>query len=319
MVVKIYTQPAIEPVSLADLKLHLRLDSGSFADNIDETQSIAPGSHAIANNYTTHVGTGVDVLGYTAVVMLQAGTNGATGTVDVKIQESDDNSTWTDWADGAFTQITTANDNATYEKAYTGSKQYIRTVAKVLLAACEFGTTVIRLTATTAEDDLLTALIPTARQQVEAITQRALITQTWDAYLDCFPEKDFFELPFGQLQSVVASSFTYTDSDGTVTTMAATTDFLVDSSSEPGRIVLPYGMSWPSPSFYPVNPITLRFICGYGTTAASVPAGIRTAIKMMAEDMFNNRSAQIPGEGIAGIKENKTVMNLLYPFRLWGF
>ena len=97
-----YAAPAIEPVSLDELKLHLRLDSGSFADNVGETQSIAPGSHAIANDYTTHVGAAVEVIGYQAIVLLQCGTNGATGTVDVKVQDSDDNVTWTDWST-AFT------------------------------------------------------------------------------------------------------------------------------------------------------------------------------------------------------------------------
>jgi len=86
-----------------------------------------------------------------------------TGTVDVKVQESDDDITYTDWPTGAFTQVTTVNDNAVQEIAYTGVKQYVRTVAKVLLATCEFATTVIRLTATTVEDDLLNNIIKSAR------------------------------------------------------------------------------------------------------------------------------------------------------------
>ena len=36
------TAPTIEPITLNELKLHLRLDSGSFADSITSTQSIAP-------------------------------------------------------------------------------------------------------------------------------------------------------------------------------------------------------------------------------------------------------------------------------------
>ncbi|MBE9581188.1 MAG: hypothetical protein IMF18_06175, partial [Proteobacteria bacterium] len=81
--------PTLEPVSLSSLKLHLRIDSGSFADNVDESQSLAPDQYVVADNYTTHVGTGIEVLGHTALVMLNSGTNGATGTVDCKIQESD--------------------------------------------------------------------------------------------------------------------------------------------------------------------------------------------------------------------------------------
>jgi uncharacterized phiE125 gp8 family phage protein len=313
MNVQIYTAPTIEPITLAELKLHLRADSGSFADNVDETQSIAPGSKAIADNYTTHVGTGISVAGYTALVQFQSGTNGATGTVDVKIQESDDNITYTDWATGAFTQVTTANDNATYEKAYTGTKTYIRTVAKVLLAACEFGTTVIRLTATSVEDDLLTAIIQAAREHVEDITGRALLTQTWDYYLDAFPAEDFIKIPFGNLATV--THIKYTDSDGTQTTMTVTTEYLVETNGEGiGRIVLPYGVSWPSFTAYPSKPIVIRFTCGW-TAAASIPSKIRTAIKLICTDLYANREGQILSN--LNYQENKAVQKLLASARLW--
>ena len=310
----LYTAPTIEPISLTELKLHLRLASGSLADDIDSTQLLPPASYSVQNNYTTHVGTYKDVLGYSAVVYLESGTNEATGTVDVKIQESDDHSTWTDWTGGAFTQVTTANDNATYEKAYTGSKQYIRTVAKVLSAACVFGTSVVRNAATSAEDDLLTALIQAAREQVEAHTRRALLTQTWDYYLDRFPSCDYIELPFGNLQSV--TSVSYKDDDGTETTMVVTTEYLVETNgAQHGRIVLPYGVPWPSPStYYPSNPIKIRFICGW-TAAASVPSTIRTAVKFLCSEMYENRGESVIGQTVV---QNKTVDALLSSERLWG-
>ncbi len=315
MRLKIYSEPAIEPVSLQELKNHLRLSSGSFADNLTMVQSIVPGSHAIVVGYTL-LGAYADVLGYSAVVILDSGTNLANGTVNVKIQESDDHVTWTDWTGGAFTQITTDNDNAVYEKAYTGTKQYIRVVAQVLLAACEFGVSIAKYASDVTEDDLLTAIITAVRQHVESITKRVLITQTWDAFLDEFPDKNYIKLPFGNLQGITESSFKYTNSAGVETIMVATTDFLVDTNSEPGRIVLPYEKSWPSAVLYPVNPITFRFTCGYGTTAVSVKAGIRTAIKMFAADLYELRETQVIGQTIMG---NKAAENLLGPFRIWDF
>jgi len=311
-----YTAPTIEPVSLSDLKLHLHHDSGSFDDNLTITQSLAYGSHAIANNYTTHVGTGVSVVGKQTEVLLHCGTNGATGTNDTLIQESDDNTTWTNWTGGAFTQVTTANDNTDYKKEYTGSKSYIRTASKVLLAPCEFGTSILCNEGETAEDDLLTALITAARDYVETFTRRALITQTWDMYLDAFPsDKDYIELPFGNLASV--THIKYTDCDGTETTMVVTTDYLVETNGDGhGRIVLPYGESWPSSVLYPSNPIVIRFVCGYGALASTVPRGIVTAIKMICADLWSNREAQTQDQ--RSYQVNKSVDAILWPYRLWG-
>jgi len=313
--ITLYTAPTIEPITLAELKTHLRLDSGTFDGNLTLTQSLAYGSKAIANNYTTHVGTGVDVLGKLADVIVHHGTNGATGTVDTKIQESDDNSAWSDWTGGAFTQVTTANDNADYKKQYTGVKQYIRTASKVLLAACEFGTSILVNAATTAEDDLLTALIYSARENIEDITRRALLTQTWDYCLDEFPgDKDYIKLPFGNLQSV--TSVKYKDSDGTETTMTVTTDYLVETNGEAcGRVVLPYGDSWPTDALYPSNPITIRFVCGW-TTAALVPYKIKAAMKLICGDLYKNRDATLTQEQ-GNVTENKAVMKLLSSARLW--
>ena len=297
--------PIIEPVSLDSLKLHLRLDSGSFADNVDEAQSIVPGDHVVAAAYSL-VGSAVEVLGYTAVVVLNSGANGVTGTVDAKIQESDDDVTYTDWVTGAFTQVTTANDNAVQEIAYTGVKRYIRIVATVALATCDFGATVIRLTATSIEDDLLTDLIETARLDVENDSRRQIMTATWDYYLDGWPDGDYIKLPFGNLQSV--TSVKYKDSDGDETTMTVTTDYLVETDGAGiGRIVLPYGETWPSFTAYPSNPISVRYVCGW-TTRALVPATVKSAIKMRCAKLYKSRGDDFVGQTVI---EDKTYTRLV--------
>jgi len=307
------TAPIIEPITLAELKAHLKLDSGSFADNIDETQSIAPGLKAFIDDWTTHAGTGVDILGYTAIASFASGLNTGAGTVDVKIQESDDDVTYTDWTGGVFTQVTTANDNATYERAYTGVKQYIRAVAKVLVADCSFGVSIIRLTATTVEDDLLTDIITSAREHIEDITRRCLLTQTWDHSIPEWPSSNNIKLPGGNLQSV--SSIKWKDTDGTETALTVTTDYLVEQNGEQcGKVVLPYGGTWPSGTLYPSNPIVIRFVAGW-TTAALVPYKIKAALKLICSDLYTNREGQV----LSGLdyRQNKAVMDMLFSARLW--
>ena len=310
----IQTAPTTEPISLAELKDHLDLDSGTMADNTTLTQSIAPGSHAVATAYSL-VGTGVDVLGKSTVVYLVSGTNGAGATVDAKIQESDVLATgYTDWTGGGFTQVTTDNDNATQEIEYTGTKQYIRVVATVAVDACSFGVSVIEYAPTSAKDDLLTDIIISARQYVEEITSRKLITQTWNYYINAFPVCRYFKIPFGNL-SATDLTLTYTDSDGDDTIMTVDTDYLVlVNGDQCGRIVLPYSETWPSFTEYPSKPIVTQFVCGYGA-ASSVPDNIKTAIKMVCADMFEDRGELIVGQ--REVYENKMVTRLLANSRLW--
>lgn len=134
------------------------------------------------------------------------------------------------------------------------------------------------------EDDLIRALIVAAREHIEDITRRALLTQTWDFCLDSWPDRDFIRLPFGNLQSV--TSIKWKDTDGTETTLTLTTDYLVETNGEQcGRIVLPYGGSWPTGTLYPSNPITIRFVCGW-TTATLIPGKIKVAVKLWAENLY---------------------------------
>lgn len=313
MNVKQITAPALYPISLADLKLHLRLDSCSFSGNIDETISIAPGSHAIANNYTTHVGASLSVIGHNAVVVAQFGVLTVGGVVDIKIQESDDNATWNDWTGGAFTQVTISASGSTQEKEYTGTKAYIRTVAKVITQAGEFSTSIIRLASQAAEDDLLTAIMYAGIEHVENITRRKLLTQTWEYYLDEFPDVDFIKIPFGNLASVTL--ITYKDSAGTTTTLTENTDYLVETNGDGiGRIVLPYGVSWPSFTPWPSKPITIKFVCGW-TTAELVPYSIKAALKLIGTDLYENREGQVLSS--FSYQENKAVNALLASSRLW--
>lgn len=141
------------------------------------------------------------------------------------------------------------------------------------------------------DDSLITALITAARQHVEVITRRALITQTWDLTLDTWPDGGAILMPLPPLQSV--TSITYKDSAGTVYTMPAT-DYIVDKAEEPGRIVLAYGKTWPSVTLYPAGAITVRFTAGYGA-ASAVPQAIKQAILLLVGHWYESREAVVGG------------------------
>lgn len=156
----------------------------------------------------------------------------------------------------------------------------------------------LRLTSDTTEDPLIASLITAAREYCEGITGRSFATQTITAYLDSFPGADFIELDRPPLQSV--TSIKYKDYAGTETTMTATTDYLVDTDSDIGRIVLAYGKSWPSFTPYPYNPITIIYKAGYTT----LPKSLEQAMLLLIGHWYEHREAtdEITGGKLASIE-----------------
>jgi len=144
-----------------------------------------------------------------------------------------------------------------------------------------------------AEDFLLELAIRAAREHAENFTGRRFVTQTWDYFLDCFPNewanqygrsRGEFALPYPPLVSV--TSIKYFDEAGVEQTLA-TSEYQVDASSDPGRIAPAYGKSWPSARAQ-LNAVTVRFVCGYGGLA-SVPFSIKAAILLIVGHLFEHR------------------------------
>lgn len=314
----IKTAPAIEPVTLTELKAHLRVESSTFATAMGLSQSIAPGSHDVAATYSLK-GSGVDRLGKRTLVHLISGTNGSSATVDAKIQESDTDSDalYLDWTGGAFTQVTEETDNATQEIEYTGTKRYIRVVATVATAACSFSVTIAVEAATHAEDTLLESLIIAAREYAESFTGRALITQTWTGYLDEFPSGDEIVLPLPTLQTTESIKYREYDWEtGDDWTTMSLDDYITSITGMLGKIVLAYGASWPSFTEYPVDAVAIEFKCGYGTATSDVPENIRRAMLIYAATLYEFKEDLIAGISVSKISVPYAVDNLLWPYRV---
>ena len=87
-----------------------------------------------------------------------------------------------------------------------------------------------------AEDAWITSAIQAVREQCEAFTRRALMTQTWVLWRDAFPPPSFaglneIELPFPPLVSV--THLRTWDAGGTGTVFDSG-NYLVDTASTPG-------------------------------------------------------------------------------------
>lgn len=138
---------------------------------------------------------------------------------------------------------------------------------------------------TTDEDDsLIDALTSTARAHVEELTGRALLTQTWDYWLDRFPCGEL-AVPRPLLRTV--TYIKYIDQSGALITLDSS-KYTVDAKRIPGRIVPSYGNVWPSARGVP-NAINVRFDAGFGAASESVPLQLRQAILVLVATLYEQR------------------------------
>lgn len=163
------------------------------------------------------------------------------------------------------------------------------------------------------EDVLIANLITAAREWAEAYTDRAFITQTWDAtFDDGFPAcVELYHPPL-----IGVTSVTYVDGFGVSQTLAAD-QYRVDAPAGPkpfpGRVSRAYGVSWPSTQ--PVNDaVSIRYQAGYGGAAEDVPAAIRSALLLLIGELYKTREDTVTGTIISSVPMG--VEALLWPFRV---
>lgn len=136
----------------------------------------------------------------------------------------------------------------------------------------------------TDEDDLIDSYIKAARRVAENHQNRALITQTWELYLDAF-ESDEILIEKSPVSGI--TSVKYFDTDNAEQTIDAD-DYELDSVSEPARLRPTSGNSWPS-TYDKYNAVVIRFTAGYGTAGSDVPEETIDALLMMIAHFYENR------------------------------
>jgi len=181
------------------------------------------------------------------------------------------------------------------------------------------------------DDDLLAALITTARTLAEQYCNRAFITQTlqwtmafaqphasgwpfvpsgpvfvlplWFNWADV--GGSWLELPRAPTQEIASVALgQWNVSPDTVLTEGA--DYFVDTTMQPGRFML---AQQPTNA---QNHIAVQFIAGYGDAATAVPAPILTAILWIVAFLYENR-------GDTDAMMPKAAQLMLSPFRLVTF
>jgi hypothetical protein len=162
------------------------------------------------------------------------------------------------------------------------------------------------------DDDLVAGLITAARLVCETELSRSFISQTWETYLDHWPWpgqtsgsgamgyyrgnyipqiQGYPYTPWSTIEIdnpnlVSVASISYVDATGTVQTLDPAAYQVVTGA--PGRIHPAYGHTWPAVRSMP-GAITVQYLAGYGPAATDVPECIRTAIKMMVAELYEQR------------------------------
>ena len=146
--------------------------------------------------------------------------------------------------------------------------------------------------ATVSGDDLWleTIGIPAARNWAEGYVGKSLVTQTLELVGTAFPS-DYFELPFGPVQSV--TSVIYVDEDGIEQTMDAA-DYDLNTDVSPSRVQLAYDVdAWPT-ARDAYNSVRVRYVAGYTPVGDSPSFGnitpsLKIGILLMLGHLYENR------------------------------
>lgn len=302
MTIVVFTAPATEPLTVAEVLAHCRIDASNQEPppGVITAALAAAGAGNVDNGAHRYLATFTTANGETQAGTISAAVTVVDKTVNGKV---------------ALTGIPIGGALVTSRKLY---RTAANGSAYLLLATLADNTTTVYTdniadsalgagapTVNTTDDPLLGLFIASARAAAETELHRHLVTQTLDLYLDYFPGADprwwdarqrkwfygdDYEIRLPPLQSV--TSITYVDTDGATQTLAAS-QYLVDAKSQPARIRPAYGLSWPS-AREQANAVIVRFVAGYGA-AAAVPACIKNWMLVRVKTLWENRDQIVVG------------------------
>ncbi|WP_322516455.1 head-tail connector protein [Rhodopseudomonas palustris] len=142
------------------------------------------------------------------------------------------------------------------------------------------------------DDSVIASLQAAARAQIEAMTRRALLLQSWRITRDAWPRDGRIALRIGPLRALLAARVL--DAQGTAHPIDVE-NFVVDTSD--GVIAAPvWSLREPGRS---AGGIVLDVELGYGTHASDVPELLRHAVRTLAAHWYDNRGMAAIGGSVA--------------------
>lgn len=139
------------------------------------------------------------------------------------------------------------------------------------------------------QDAVLLLYIEAATALVEDYTGRSLMTQTWQASVCGFASR----LWLPRAAPLQALTFIkYYDTSNVLQTLASTV-YTIAAFSEPSRVTLVSGQTWPS-LWDRDDAVQVEYVTG-ASAQSSVPAALRQAVQMLVGHFYANREATVVG------------------------
>jgi uncharacterized phiE125 gp8 family phage protein len=145
------------------------------------------------------------------------------------------------------------------------------------------------------DDTYIAGINQGGREWLEERTNRSFVLQTWDFFQDAFPNSSerFIELPRGPV--ITASTVKYTTTSATTAQELTATAWSLDNASEPARVWLREGQTWPTDELRKTNGVEVRYTAGFATSATGVPQRVKQALRLLVGNAYVNREAVVVG------------------------
>lgn len=157
----------------------------------------------------------------------------------------------------------------------------------------------------TDDDALITTFMESARGYAEKYTNRQLVTATYELYSSEFIQD--LTMPKNPIQSI--SSIEYMDETGSYVPLS-TDDYYLYGSDDIFKI---YFDTLPSHKKHK-EAVKITFIAGYGD-ATDVPTTIKTFLKILVSNMYENRDLYVTGVSIETMA-NPIAMQMISFYRV---